>query len=167
DSDESVHRALDPASVKTPSKARYYRKTLDFPHARPEGRAYFTPLVARTSRPSALANALASTVRRTGTVPKAICRAECSAPYIFALAESSGLRLPPERSMPANTPFDREYASICAVSCASVAADVVRPIGPAAIDASAPSVTLLPSSLSAPPRFMTTSTRSVDDAATW
>src|SRR5882672_3649071 len=40
-------------------------------------------------------------------------------PYTLVLASSSGLRTPPDRSIPANSPFDREYDRISAVTTAS------------------------------------------------
>src|SRR5258706_7037556 len=69
--------------------------------------------------------------------------------------------------MPAKRPFECEYDSISADSCASVAAVAERPTGPAAIEASVPSVVLLRSSLSAPLPFITNSTSSVDCAPAW
>src|SRR5262249_37736724 len=68
----------------------------------------------------------------------------------------------PERSIPAKRPFAREYDSISADIWASVAAVAPRPTGPAAIEASAPSVTLFESSFSTPRLFITTRTSSVD-----
>ena len=70
----------------------------------------------------------------------------------------------PNRSIPANRPRARGSESISAVNCASVAAAPLRPTGPAATDASAPSVSLSCKSRSIPCSFMTSRTRSVDSA---
>src|ERR1041385_9218496 len=63
------------------------------------------------------------------------------------------------RAVPADSPAAGGWDSISADGCASVAALALRAPGPAAIDASPPSVTLLRSSFSTPLRFITTSTK--------
>src|SRR5262249_30941303 len=88
-------------------------------------------------------------------------------PYTARLASSSGLSTPPDRSIPAKGPFEREYDRISAVSAASVPTAPRRPSGPAATDASAPSVTLFLSSLSTPDSFITSITRSTCSAPAW
>src|SRR5437762_6831469 len=55
-------------------------------------------------------------------------------PYAPVFASLSGRSTPPERLMPANTPFAREYARISAVSFPSVLAEAARPTGTAATD---------------------------------
>ena len=67
-------------------------------------------------------NLCASGVGFTAVVPSAMSLADAFAPYARAFLDASGFRLPPERSIPANNPFAREYDSISAVSCASVPA---------------------------------------------
>ena len=69
---------------------------------------YRAPLVARTPWLSALVNARPSAVVVTGIVPNTMAFALALAPYIASLALVSGFRLPPERSIPANSPFERE-----------------------------------------------------------
>src|SRR3954470_15343610 len=68
----------------------------------------------------------------------------------------------PSSDTPANSPFAREYESISADISASVAAVAVRPLGPAAAEASAPSLVLLLTSDSTPFLFMMRNTKSVD-----
>src|SRR3954469_7548478 len=63
---------------------------------------------------------------------------------------------------PANNPLLREYEYTSALKSWSVLADADRPTGPAATDASPPSVSL-PSAMPSTPRLVVnTSTRSVD-----
>ena len=69
--------------------------------------------------------------------------------------------------MPAYRPCAREYDRISASSCASVPTLPCRPTGPAATEASAPSVTLLRSSFCTPLSFITSSTRSTCSAPAW
>src|SRR5579863_4612442 len=62
--------------------------------------------------------------------------------------------------MPANTPRAREYVSTSALIFQSVSAAVSRPTGPAAADASAPSLNLLERRCCIPLSFVTIITRS-------
>ena len=97
-------------------------------------------------------------------VPITTSRGATLGPYRSVLSSVSGLTTPPDRLTPANNPCVREYDRISAFICASVAARASRPTGPPAIDASAPSVTLLRSIFSMPLAFITSSTRSIDCA---
>src|SRR5215469_15849103 len=58
-------------------------------------------------------------------------------------------------------PFARDHERISAFMAMSVSADVVRPTGPAAAEASAPNLTLLDNTELAPFSFMIRSTKSV------
>src|SRR5437868_10085889 len=87
--------------------------------------------------------------------------------YTSLFELSSALSAPPERLMPANTPCAREYDSTSALRLPLVLAPAERPTGPAAIDASAPSDTLLFSIFPAASRFMTSRTRSISSAPAW
>ena len=81
-----------------------------------ERSVYFLPDVARTSRPSALVNACISGVTFTAAVPIAMSRADAFGPYARSFLDLSGLKLPPDRLIPAKSPFEREYEYISAVS---------------------------------------------------
>src|SRR5262245_17097280 len=93
-----------------------------------------------------------------------IVRGDTFAPYASLFVSSSGRSTPPERLMPANNPFAREYERISAVSAASVPTLPAAPTGPAATDASAPSVTLFVSNFCTPASFITSRTRSTCSA---
>lgn len=82
-------------------------------------------------------------------------------PYTFSFAPLSGRRVDPSNEIPANSPREREYERISARIATSVAAVAALPLGPAAAEASAPSLTLLPISDSAPRGFITSRTKSV------
>src|SRR5438094_623970 len=127
----------------------------------PVGRSVGAAVAA--GRPSAARNACASGGAEMLRLAR-IVRGDASAPYASRFASSSGRRTPPDRLMPANSPFAREYERISAVSCASVPTLPARPIGPAATDASAPRFTLLFSSFWTPCSFMMRSTRSTCSA---
>ena len=73
----------------------------------------------------------------------------------------------PSSATPANKPLAREYEYTCAVSPISVAAELCRPTGPAATEASAPRVTLPPTMPSMLCFEVKTSTTSVDCTPTW
>src|SRR5262245_31545089 len=94
---------------------------------------------------SALRNDVASFGAEISRLAR-IVRGDAVGPYTSLFASSSGRSTPPDRLMPANSPFAREYDRISAVSAASVPTCPAAPTGPAATDASAPSVTLFPSS---------------------
>src|SRR3974377_149833 len=64
-------------------------------------------------------------------------------PYRSLFASSSGRRVEPSRETPAKAPRALEYDKISAFIAASVSAEAFRPTGPAAADASPPSLTLL------------------------
>src|SRR6516164_3829071 len=72
-----------------------------------------------------------------------ICFASIFLPYRFSFAPLSGRRVDPARETPAKAPRAREYDRISARIVASVSAEAVRPTGPAAAEASPPSLTLL------------------------
>src|SRR5437763_1545685 len=105
-------------------------------HAAPRPQAvasllHFLPVVARLSSRSTRRNAWAA--GGVVTFPaKSTSRLATDDPYALAFVSLSGRRTPPDKSIPANTPCEREYARISAVRRASVAADAVRPTGPAA-----------------------------------
>jgi hypothetical protein len=84
-----------------------------------------------------LVNTRNSALIFTGVVPSAISRVDAFGPYARSFSDLSGFKLPPDRLTPAKSPFDREYDSISADSCASVAALAERPTGPATTEASA------------------------------
>src|SRR5580704_15322637 len=84
-----------------------------------------------------------------------------SLPYRFLFAPLSGRSVEPSSEMPANKPREREYDKISARSVTSVSAEAVRPTGPAAADASAPSLTLLLSMFSADRGDIMSRTKSV------
>ena len=92
---------------------------------------------------------------------------EALVPYALRFASSSGRSTPPERLIPANSPFAREYARISAVSDTSVLTCPCRPTGPAATDASAPRLTLFFSSFCTPLSFITSITTSISSAPAW
>src|SRR5215469_785799 len=73
----------------------------------------------------------------------------------------------PSKEIPPKTPRARDHERISAFITISVSADVVRPTGPAAAEASAPNLTLLDITDSAPFSFMTRSTKSVADPPIW
>src|SRR4030095_15128454 len=70
----------------------------------------------------------------------------------------------PLSSSPANSPLLLEKERICALSSRSVAAPACRPIGPAATEASAPSVNLSDSKMFSASLFINSMTKSVDCA---
>src|SRR5215468_4102773 len=67
----------------------------------------------------------------------------------------------PSSDTPPKTPRARDQERISAFKTMSVSAEVVRPTGPAAAEASAPNLTLLDKTDSAPLSFMTKRTKSV------
>src|SRR3954468_13829427 len=76
-------------------------------------------------------------------------------------APGSGRSVEPSSDTPANNPLAREYERISADINESVAAVAVRPFGPAAAEASAPSLVLLFTSDSTPFLFIMRNTKSV------
>src|SRR5207302_7792924 len=99
--------------------------------------------------------------------PRMISLAVSFLPYNFSLALPSDRRVEPSSETPANSPLLREYDKISAFITTSVAPSAVRPLGPAAAEASAPSFTLLVSSERAPFGFITSSTKSVACPPNW
>src|SRR5262245_49219915 len=88
-------------------------------------------------------------------------------PYNFSLALPSERKVEPSREIPANRPLFREYERISALITMSVAPSAVRPLGPAAAEASAPNFTLLDRSDRAPRGFMTSNTKSLAWPPNW
>src|SRR5690606_23335006 len=68
----------------------------------------------------------------------------------------------PSRATPANSPRARDHDQISALIWPSVAMPVVRPIGPAATEASAPRV-ILPLTLASSPRWVVKAKTTPDD----
>ena len=81
-------------------------------------------------------------------------------PYNSRVASSSCEMVEPLMVTPANRPRAREYVSTSALSFQSVEPSTWRPTGPAAADASAPTLNLLVSSACMPRSFMIIMTRS-------
>src|SRR6516165_4976747 len=73
----------------------------------------------------------------------------------------------PSRETPPKRPRARDQERISAFITISVSADVVRPTGPAAAEASAPNLTLLDRTELAPFSFMTRRTKSVASPPIW
>src|SRR5215471_15048586 len=73
----------------------------------------------------------------------------------------------PASEIPAKTPRARDQERISAFITTSVSALVVRPTGPAATEASAPSLTLLDITDLAPASFITSRTKSVASPPIW
>jgi alpha-amylase/alpha-mannosidase (GH57 family) len=103
----------------------------------------------------------------TRTLPWMMSRFVRRRPYSAWLSSISSRNVEPWSETPANTPRERDHERISAVRYASVLAAAVRPTGPAATDASPPSVNWLESSRSSPRGFMTSATTSVSDAPIW
>src|SRR5262249_57553691 len=81
---------------------------------------------------------------------------------------ASGERIgEPSRDNQAKGQRDRDQDRISASMAMSVSAEVVRPTGPAAAEASAPNLTLLDMTDSAPFSFMTRRTKSVASPPIW
>src|SRR5579871_942660 len=111
---------------------------------------------------------ISSTAAFGGRIPfVTISRFSSFLPYSAALSSRSCRSVAPSRARPANNPCDRDQERMSACICASVWAVAVRPTGPAATEASAPSVNLLESSLSAPRAFITSMIKSVSDPPIW
>src|SRR5437868_3711364 len=107
-------------------------------------------------------------VAGAATLPcRRISFTETSRPYNFRFARLSGRKVEPSRETPANSPREREYDSISARMTTSVDPSALRPFGPAAAEASAPSFTLLPISDSAPRGFITRIMKSVACPPSW
>src|SRR6185503_2296864 len=90
--------------------------------------------MARSKRPAASASVV--------ILPAMMSAAGAVCPYSPLFDLLSMLRMLPSSATPANNPRLREYEYTSAVKFWSVAADAARPTGPAATDASAPSVSL-------------------------
>src|ERR1700691_4526706 len=73
----------------------------------------------------------------------------------------SGRGVDPAREIPANSPRAREYERISARRVTSVSAEAFRPTGPAAAEASPPSLTLLVRMPSADRELISSNTKSV------
>src|SRR5580700_4314573 len=92
-----------------------------------------------------------------------ICLFSQRLPYMCSFSSMSWRRVAPSSDTPAKAPRERDQERISAVIMASVWALAVRPTGPPAIEASAPSVNLLVSSFFMPRSFITSRTRSVEE----
>src|ERR1700682_5573140 len=92
---------------------------------------------------------------------RTISLAETFSPYTRRLSPLSGRIVEPSRERPANRPGALDELKISARRVASVSADASRPTGPAAMEASAPSFTLLDRMPLAPLSFITSNTKSV------
>ena len=87
-------------------------------------------------------------------------------PYSFSFASLSGRRVEPSRETPAKAPRALEYDKISAFMAASVSAEALRPTGPAAAEASPPSLTLLERILVAELEVINSRTKSVASPST-
>src|SRR5208283_5205301 len=130
-----------------------------------ESRSYFATWCG-----DALPNNASSRAADAGafTFPsRTISFALISRPYSALFAPSSDRIVDPSSDTPANSPCAREYERISAFITTSVSAEVSRPTGPAAADASAPSFTLLDIIEFAPDSFITSNTKSVAWPPIW
>src|SRR6185437_5571364 len=94
------------------------------------------------------------------TFPSRMSENGTNLPYRSRVSSLSCVMAEPFRSTPANNPRAREYVNTSERILMSVSAPASRPTGPAAAEASAPSLNLLLRRWCMPDSFITTSTRS-------